>query len=47
MCLRTEYNGSVFEEELKLIGHGTEPGKRLSPALVSSMIGQYLEKRIN
>jgi len=35
MCLQTEYNGSVFEEELKLIGRSTEPGKRLSP-LVSS-----------
>lgn len=47
LCLRTEYKGSTFEEELKLIG-----GKyRTRQTIISregeqQMIGQYLEKRI-
>jgi CpeS-like protein len=48
MCLRTEYSGSVFEEEVKLIGTKyrtrqtiiSRSGKELT-------IGQYLETRIN
>jgi hypothetical protein len=47
LCLRTEYKGSTFEEELKLIG-----GKyRTRQTIISregeqQMIGQYLEKRV-
>ncbi|MEM7553364.1 MAG: phycobiliprotein lyase [Cyanobacteria bacterium P01_A01_bin.84] len=47
MHLRTEYGGSVFEEELKLIG--TEYRTRqtvISRAGEEQMIGQYLETRI-
>lgn len=47
MCLRTEYNKSSFEEELKLIG--TEYRTRqtiISRAGEEIMIGQYLETRI-
>jgi hypothetical protein len=48
LCLRTEYNGSVFEEEIKLIG----TQYRTRQTIISSegqeqMIGQYIEKRIN
>lgn len=47
MCLRTEYNGSVFEEELKLIGHHYRTRQTIiSRAGEQQMIGQYLEKRI-
>lgn len=47
MCLRTEYKGSVFEEELKLIGHNYRTRQTIiSRAGEQQMIGQYLEKRI-
>ncbi len=48
MCLRTEYNGSVFEEELKLVGHNYRTRQTIiSRAGEQQMIGQYLEKRIS
>lgn len=48
MCLRTEYKGSVFEEELKLIGrHYRTRQTIISRAGEQQMIGQYLEKRIS
>ncbi|MBE9115645.1 phycobiliprotein lyase [Lusitaniella coriacea LEGE 07157] len=47
MCLRTEYNGSVFEEELKLIGQKYRTRQTIiSRAGEEQTIGQYLEKRI-
>lgn len=47
LCLRTEYNGSVFEEELKLIGQQYRTRQTIiSRAGEQQMIGQYLEKRI-
>lgn len=47
LCLRTEYNGSVFEEELKQIGHSYRTRQTIiSNAGEQVMIGQYLEKRI-
>lgn len=47
LCLRTEYNGSVFEEELKLIGDNYRTRQTIiSRAGEQQMIGQYLEKRI-
>lgn len=47
LCLRTEYKGSVFEEELKLIGHNYRTRQTIiSRAGEQQMIGQYLEKRI-
>lgn len=46
MVLRTEYHGSVFEEELKLIGqHYRTRQTIISRAGEEIMIGQYLEKR--
>ena len=46
MQLRTEYNGSVFEEEVKLIGHQYRTRQTvISRAGEELMIGQYLEKR--
>ncbi|MEA5516462.1 phycobiliprotein lyase [Nodularia sp. UHCC 0506] len=48
LCLRTEYNGSVFEEELKLIGSKYRTRQTIiSRAGEQLMIGQYLEKRID
>lgn len=48
MCLRTEYNGSLFEEELKLIGQQYRTRQTIiSRAGEQLTIGQYLEKRIN
>ncbi|BAY44715.1 hypothetical protein SAMD00079811_23160 [Scytonema sp. HK-05] len=48
LCLRTEYNGSVFEEELKLIGSKYRTRQSIiSRAGEQLMIGQYLEKRID
>jgi len=45
VCLRTEYNGSVFEEELKLIGRNYRTRQTIiSRAGEQQMIGQYLEK---
>nr|WP_275993789.1 phycobiliprotein lyase [Argonema antarcticum] len=47
LCLRTEYNGSVFEEELKLIGTNYRTRQSIiSRAGEQLMIGQYLEKRM-
>jgi hypothetical protein len=46
MVLRTEYGGSVFEEELKLIGNNYRTRQTvISRAGEEIMIGQYLEKR--
>ncbi len=48
LCLRTEYNGSVFEEELKLIGSKYRTRQSIiSRAGEQLMIGQYLEKRLD
>jgi hypothetical protein len=47
LCLRTEYNDSVFEEELKLIGHQYRTRQTIiSRAGEQQMIGQYLERRL-
>ncbi|MEM6867026.1 MAG: phycobiliprotein lyase [Cyanobacteria bacterium P01_C01_bin.121] len=47
MTLRTEYGGSSFEEELKLIGANYRTRQTIiSRAGEEIMIGQYLEKRI-
>jgi hypothetical protein len=47
LCLRTEYNGSVFEEEIKLIGHNYRTRQTIiSRAGEQQTIGQYLEKRL-
>lgn len=47
LCLRTEYQGSVFEEELKLIGSQYRTRQTIiSRAGEQQMIGQYLEKRL-
>lgn len=47
MQLRTEYGGSAFEEELKLIGHSYRTRQTIiSKAGEEIMIGQYLERRI-
>lgn len=48
LCLRTEYNGSVFEEEIKNIGQQYRTRQSIiSRAGEQIMIGQYLEKRIH
>ncbi|MBW4691879.1 MAG: phycobiliprotein lyase [Lyngbya sp. HA4199-MV5] len=47
LCLRTEYKGSVFEEELKLVGRNYRTRQTIiSRAGEQMMIGQYLEKRL-
>jgi CpeS-like protein len=47
LSLRTEYNNSVFEEEIKLIGDKYRTRQTIiSRAGEQLMIGQYLEKRI-
>jgi CpeS-like protein len=47
MHLRTEYNGSVFEEEIKLIGASHRTRQTIiSRAGEEIMIGQYLERRM-
>ncbi|MEM6450571.1 MAG: phycobiliprotein lyase [Cyanobacteria bacterium P01_D01_bin.105] len=47
MVLRTEYNGSAFEEELKLIGDSYRTRQTIiSRAGAEIMIGQYLETRV-
>jgi hypothetical protein len=47
MCLRTEYNGSVFEEEIRMIGSKYRTRQTvISRAGEQQMIGQYLEKRV-
>jgi hypothetical protein len=48
MCLKTEYNGSVFEEELKLIGQKYRTRQTIiSRAGEEHTIGQYLETRLS
>jgi hypothetical protein len=48
MRLRTEYGGSVFEEEIKLIGSNYRTRQTIiSRAGEEQMIGQYLERRLN
>jgi CpeS-like protein len=47
LCLRTEYSGSVFEEEIKLIGKNYRTRQTIiSRAGQELTIGQYLEMRI-
>lgn len=47
MILRTEYGGSSFEEELKLVGENYRTRQTIiSRAGEEIMIGQYLEKRV-
>ena len=47
MTLRTEYGGSSFEEELKLVGEQYRTRQTIiSRAGEEIMIGQYLEKRL-
>ena len=47
LCLRTEYGGSVFEEEIKLVGRQYRTRQTIiSRAGEEHTIGQYLEKRI-
>ncbi|MBD3882767.1 phycobiliprotein lyase [Phormidium tenue FACHB-886] len=47
LCLRTEYNDSMFEEELKLVGQQYRTRQTIiSRAGEQQMIGQYLEKRL-
>lgn len=47
MTLRTEYGGSSFEEELKLVGENYRTRQTIiSRAGEEIMIGQYLEKRV-
>ncbi len=47
MRLRTEYSGSVFEEEIKLIGSNYRTRQTIiSRANEEQMIGQYLERRL-
>ncbi|MEE3715499.1 phycobiliprotein lyase [Tumidithrix elongata RA019] len=47
MCLRTEYSGNMFEEEIKLIGTQYRTRQSIiSRAGEEQMIGQYLETRI-
>ena len=46
LCLRTEYKGSVFEEEIKLVGQNYRTRQTIiSRAGEEITIGQYLEKR--
>ncbi|WP_445243076.1 MULTISPECIES: phycobiliprotein lyase [unclassified Microcoleus] len=45
---RTEYNGSVFEKEIRQIGaHYRTRQTIISPAVEHKTMGQYLEKRID
>ncbi len=48
LVLRTEYQDSVFEEELKLVGQQYRTRQTIiSRAGEQQMIGQYLEKRLS
>jgi hypothetical protein len=48
MCLKTEYNHNIFEEELKLIGENYRTRQTIiSRSGEQIMIGQYLEKRLS
>ncbi|WP_445299723.1 MULTISPECIES: phycobiliprotein lyase [unclassified Microcoleus] len=45
---RTEYNGSVFEKEIRQIGANYRTRQTIiSPAVEHKTMGQYLEKRID
>lgn len=47
MCLRTEYSGNSFEEEIRLIGTQYRTRQTIiSRAGEEQMIGQYLETRL-
>ncbi|MEO1295641.1 MAG: phycobiliprotein lyase [Cyanobacteria bacterium J06636_16] len=47
MCLRTEYGGNVFEEEVRLVGSQYRTRQTIiSRAGEEQMIGQYLETRM-
>lgn len=47
LCLRTEYNNSVFEEEVKLVGQNYRTRQTIiSRAQKEITIGQYLETRV-
>lgn len=47
MCLKTEYSGNCFEEEVKLIGTQYRTRQTIISRLgEEQMIGQYLETRI-
>jgi hypothetical protein len=47
LCLRTEYSGNVFEEEVRLVGSQYRTRQTIiSRAGEEQMIGQYLETRI-
>jgi hypothetical protein len=47
LCLKTEYQGSIFEEEIKLVGDKYRTRQTIiSRAGEQVTIGQYLEKRI-
>ncbi|AGY57182.1 phycobiliprotein lyase [Gloeobacter kilaueensis] len=47
LCLRTEYGGSVFEEEIRLVGERYRTRQTIiSRAGEQKMIGQYLETRL-
>ena len=47
MCLRTEYGGNVFEEEVRLVGRQYRTRQTIiSRSGEEQMIGQYLETRI-
>ena len=47
MVLRTEYGGSSFEEEIKLVGENYRTRQTIiSRAGEEIMVGQYLEKRV-
>ena len=47
LCLRTEYSGSVFEEEIRFIGHSYRTRQTIiSRAGEEITIGQYLETKI-
>jgi hypothetical protein len=48
LCLKTEYQGSVFEEEIKQISHKYRTRQTIiSRAGEQQMVGQYLEKRLS
>lgn len=47
MCLKSEYSGNCFEEEIKLIGTNYRTRQTIiSRAGEEQMIGQYLETRV-
>lgn len=48
LCLRTEYSGCVFEEEIKHVGERYRTRQTIvSRAGEQIMVGQYLEKRMD